>query len=172
MDGGEEASNLVGLKVSAVDGGPEHDREYERAEGGRKRRPVEDPPEQEEHDGLEDEDDERRDEQPRDVRRGRQRRRAKPFEDAVLAPQHELDREPGERGVRTAVAGQAREERPRRGLAVDRPAVDGAEQHEEQERKEEDEERSFLAPPEDELLRAELVEEDPHSEDSASISAR
>ena len=102
----------------------------------------------------------------------RQRRRAKALEDPFFAPQHELDREPGERRVRTPVADQSREQCLRRRHAVDLPVVDGAEQDEEQQRKEEDEERRFLATPEDELLRTQLVEEDSHSDVSSSISAR
>src|SRR5262249_6818624 len=83
-------------------------------------------------------------------------RRAQPFEDPVLAPQHELDREPGEGSVRTAVADEPREQRLRRRYAVDPPGVHGAEKDVEQKRKQEDEERRLPAPPEDELLRSKL----------------
>src|SRR5581483_10319868 len=103
-----------------------------------------------------------------DVGRSRQRRRAQTLEDAELATHDELDREAGERGVRAAVAEQPCEQRPRRGHAVDVAAVDRAEQQEEQQRKEEDEERRLRAAPEDELLVAQLVEEQPHSVSSTS----
>ena len=63
------------------------------------------------------------------------------------------------------------EERLRRRHPVDLPAVDGAEQHEQEQREQEDEERRLLAPPERELLRAQLVHEDPHSASASPSSS-
>src|SRR4029077_18654626 len=82
------------------------------------------------------------------------------LEDPALAAEHELDREPGEGGVRAAVADEPGEQRLGRRHAVDLSRVDGAEQHEQQQREEEDEERRLSAAPEDELFRTELVEEE------------
>src|SRR5439155_18754330 len=82
---------------------------------------------------------------------------AQALEDPVLAPDHELNREPGEGGVRAAVSDEPREQRLGRRDAVDLPRVDRAEQQVEQQREEEDEEGRLPAAPEDELLRAELV---------------
>src|SRR6266446_293656 len=130
-------------------------------------RSVEDAPEDEERDYLEHEDDQSRRERRGDVRHRRQRGRAQPLQDPELAPPDELDREARERGVRAAVAEQARQQCLRRGDAVDLPAVDGTEQHEEEQREEKDEERRFLAAPEDELLISELVEEDSHAGSSS-----
>ena len=55
--------------------------------------------------------DQRRREDGADVDDGRQRRRAQPLEDRLLAAERERDREPGERDHRAAVGEQRSEQR-------------------------------------------------------------
>jgi hypothetical protein len=165
----------------------DHDRRDERAEVRRRWRPVEGSPEEEQHDRLEREDDERRGEQRSHVRGRRQRRRAEALEDPVLAADHELDGETREGRVRAPVADEPREDGPLDGHVLVVPVVDGAEQDEEQQREEEDEEGRLPAAPEHELLGPQLVHEQParraaslghadrlcaHSATSSAVSAR
>ena len=94
----------------------------------------------------------------------RQRRRADPLQDPVLAADHERDRHSREAGVRGAVAEHPREQHlDRRVALVGRlVAVERAEEEEEHQWEDEDEAGRLAVPPEDELLRAQLVCEDAH----------
>src|SRR4029079_12776054 len=105
-----------------------------------------------EPDRLESEHGQRRSEERGDVGGGRQRRRAKALEDPALSPQHELDREPRERGVRAPVADEPGEDGPHDRHSLVLPRVDRAEQQEQQQREEEDEEGRLAAPTESETL--------------------
>ena len=115
---------------------------------------------------LDQEDDEGRDEDREQVGRGWQRRRADPLQHAALPADHHGDREPGERGRGDAVADHPRLEEGR-GFDVllgdDAVAVDRAEDQEEEDRQEEREERRLAVPPEQQLLGADLTQEQPHS---------
>ena len=89
------------------------------------------------------------DQQRRQVRAGRQRRRAEPLQDPGLAPDHEHDREPGERGRDRRRSRASRPARKSRAAdAVDRVVpVDRAEQDEEEHREQEGEEGELAAAP-------------------------
>src|SRR5205823_10324363 len=97
-----------------------------------------------------------------------------PLQDPVLAAVDERDRRPREGRVRGAVPKHPDEQHARGLVAVDLARVDRAEEHEEEQREAEDEEGGLAAPPEDELLEAELMQEQLHagSGSSSSTSAR
>ena len=147
----------------------QQEREQERERPVRQLRVEEPDPEGEDDDRLEREHDQVREQDRGEVERRGQRRRAKPLQDPVLAPDHERDREAAERGVRHRVADQAGDE-----LAhVLRVALaeDGGEQHEEERREEEDEDRRLPAAPEDQLLGPQLMPEQGHAVPSPSSTS-
>jgi hypothetical protein len=79
---------------------------------------------------------------------------------------------PGERGVRAAVAHHP-DEQPVDGRdAVDLPVVDRAEEQEQHRREDEDEDGRLAIPPEEQLLRPQLVPEQPHVTSSAACRRR
>jgi hypothetical protein len=121
---------------------------------------------------LQQEHEQRRGQDRREIGRGRQRRRAEPFQDAALAAQHERDRQTAEGRVRTAVADDPDEQPVGRRDAVDRPVVDRAEQQEQHRREDEDEHGRLAVPPEDQLLQPQLVREDGHAPSSGWSRSR
>ena len=104
-----------------------------------------------------------------EVEPGAERRAAHALQQAGLAAHDERDRERGE-GVRgDAVAEEADQEEGRGVHALDRlVAVDRPDEDEQEDREEKAEEGGLPVPPEEQLLHAELVEEEPHSPSSVS----
>jgi hypothetical protein len=129
--------------------------------------------EQHHRDRLRGEDEERGNEQGADVDGRGKGSGPQALEDAALAPDDEEDRDSGERRRCGAVAEEAGEQDPPGGLPVDLAGVEGAHEDVEQNREQEREERGLAASPVQELLRFELVEEQPHSSTACcSVSER
>src|SRR5919106_1923381 len=141
-----------------------------RREGGRRFGPrciEEVASDQELRDRLEPDHDHHRGDDGPEVGPGAERRPAHALQEPRLAPDHERDRQARESRRSQAVAEEARDEVGGRVHTLDRVvAVHGAEQDEEDDREEEAEERGLAVPPEEELLRAKLVQEEPHSPSS------
>ena len=128
------------------------------------------PAEREQAHGLEREGGERREEHGGQIGRGWERSGAQALEQAALATNDKHDREPGEGGVRRAVAEQPGEKDVHRRAALDRVVVDRAQQGVQEEREDEDEDGRLPASPEDPLLEAQLVGERAHSSFSSTRS--
>ena len=119
---------------------------------------------------LQGEDDQGRAERGGEVDAGRERSRAQPFQDPVLASDHERDRHACEARVGGAVADHPDEQDIAGGIAVDLAVVERPEQDEEHHREDEDEDRRLAIAPEDQLLGLQLVKEQPHASPSSTSS--
>ena len=143
--------------------GAECEREDKRQEVRRPRGRLQEMSEHEQRRGLQGEHDHDRCEDRGEVRGGRQRRGPDPLEDPELSPRDQDQRESGERRVGRTVAEHPRQQCPGRRTSIDAAVVDRRQQRKQQQWEEEDEHCRLAAPPEDELIPAQLMEEQPHA---------